>query len=66
MIAKRERDYFIFKYFKDIFDGELSKDFSTKMMQHLNVKEKIDPDKLGTLTDTILPYVNGKLCKHVS
>ena len=29
------------------------------MMQHLNVKEKSDPNKLGTLTETVLPYVNG-------
>ena len=61
MITHGQRTHYIFTEFKHVFDSVEFKDFSTKMMQHLNVNESNDPNNLGTLTDTVLPFVNGNL-----
>ena len=61
MMAKGERNHYIFVKFKHVFDSPAFHDFSIKIMQHLNLKEKSDPNKLSTLTETLLPYVNGIL-----
>ena len=45
MIIKAKRDHYIFKKFRHIFDSNIFKDFSTKMVQHLNVRRTSDPDK---------------------
>ena len=61
MIAKGKRDHYVFKQSKHVFDSPAFHDFSMKMMQHLNLKETRDPNKVGALTETVLPYVNGNL-----
>ena len=61
LIAKGERKHVVFAQFKELFESDAFKDFSAKIMQHLRVKEKSDPNKLGTLTETVLPYVNDNL-----
>ena len=61
MITKYKRNHYIYTKFKKVFDSDEFKDFSIKMMQHLAVREKSDPNKLGTLTETVLPFVNTNL-----
>ena len=61
MISKGKREHYVYTKFKDVFDTNAFKDYSKKMIQHLEVREKMDPNKLSTLTETVLPYVNGNL-----
>ena len=61
MISQLKRDHYIHRKFEKVFDSDAFKDFSIKMVQHLEVREKSDPNKLGTLTETVLPFVNTNL-----
>ena len=62
MIGKGKRIHCIYnKTFKHIFYSDLFKDYSQKMIQHLKIKENMDPNNLSTLTETVLPFVNGNL-----
>ena len=58
MIEKRQRDHVVFKTFKEVFETKVFGAFLIKILKLLSVKDKNDPNKLGTLTRTILPYVN--------
>ena len=61
MIAKGKRGPYIFQKITHVFDSDPFIDFTPKMIQHLNLKEKSDQNKLGTPTETVLPFVNGNL-----
>ena len=64
MIGNGERSHYVYDVmFKDIFHSPAFKDYTAKMLIHLSAQEKMDPNKLGTLTETVLPYVNGNLLK---
>ena len=64
MMAKSNRSHYLYdEMFKDVFQSKTFQDYSKKMADHLGVQEKMDPNKLGTLTETVLPYVNGNLLK---
>ena len=60
MIGKGERRQFLSTEFKEVFESETFHDFSTTIIQYLSVKEK-NPNKLGTLTEIVLPYINVNL-----
>ena len=55
------RSHYIFKHYKHVFESQEFYDFSNKMMNHLKANDKNDPNNVGALTDTVLPYVNGNL-----
>ena len=49
MSGKGKREHFVFIELIEVFESEAFEDLSAKMIQHLSVKEKNDPNKLGTL-----------------
>ena len=62
MIGKGKRTHYVYdEMFKEVFHSDAFKDYTSKMLNHLSVQEKMDPNELGTLTETVLPYVNGNL-----
>ena len=62
MIGNGDRSHYIYnEMFKELFQSDAFKDYTARMLIHLSAQEKMDPNKLGTLTETVLPYVNGNL-----
>ena len=61
MLTESKRNHYIYKKFKDVFESVSFKDYSIKMMEYLEVKKNMDPENLSTLTETVLPFVNGNL-----
>ena len=46
-----------------MFHSDAFKNYTSKITNHLSVKEDMDPHKLGTLKETVLLYMNGDLQK---
>ena len=59
LIGKNKRKHFIFEHMSEIFDSETFKDFTAKMMEHLDEQAENSPDKAKL--DIVLPGVNQRL-----
>ena len=61
MICQYNFTHCIYKQFDKVFESNASNKYVDQMVDHLKLSENTDSNKLGILTDTVLPYVNNNL-----
>ena len=63
MIRQHNRNHYIYKKFDKVFESDASNNYVDQMAEHLKLSENTDPNKLGILTKTVLPYLNNNIEK---
>ena len=61
MIRQYNCTHYIYKQFDKVFESDAFYNCTDHMVEYLKLNEKTDPNKLGTLTDIVLPYANNNL-----
>ena len=57
MICQYNRTHYIYKQFNILFESDAFNNYTDQMVEHLMLSEKTEPNKLGILTETVLPYM---------
>ena len=61
MIRQYNHTHYIYKQFDKVFESDIFNNYANQMVEYLKLSEKTDPNKLGILTETVLPYVNSNI-----